>query len=358
MSDEIFWKGKRVLVTGHTGFKGSWLSVFLKKMGANVFGIALNENHPNAIYHTAKLDQIVESHIANIQDRALVASLVAEINPEICFHLAAQPLVRQAYRDPVETYATNVMGTVNILNALLNQTNLKCIINVTTDKCYQNREWYWSYREDDVLGGDDPYSSSKAASEIISKAYRKSFFERKQVGLATARAGNVIGGGDWAEDRLIPDVIRSSFNGTPIVIRHPNSIRPWQHVIEPIGGYIRLAKKLYYNPKKYSGAWNFGPNEDDCVSVLNILTHCQKHIDFSIEIDKNSTGAFKESRLLKLDSAKANQELNWSTSWNIETAICETLDWYKKERANDDMYSFMIKQINKYLCSNKCVADK
>ena len=262
-----FWVDKRVLVTGHTGFKGSWLSLWLQTLGANLMGLALEPPTTPNMFELANIGEGMKSYVADIRDFNAVEKVVSEARPEIVIHMAAQPLVRYSYQNPIETYATNVMGTVHLLEALQKQAGTKTVVNVTSDKCYENKEWVWGYREDEPMGGFDPYSNSKGCAELVTSAYRRSFFQDKGIGLASARAGNVIGGGDWAQDRLIPDILKSFQAHEPVFIRSPDATRPWQHVLEPLSGYLALAEALWNDPVQFAQAWNFGPKEEDAKPV-------------------------------------------------------------------------------------------
>jgi len=325
-----FWRSKRVLVTGHTGFKGSWLTAWLLEMGAEVHGISLPPiTQPNA-FEAMKLQSECHHHILDIRDRVHLDSLVNEIDPEVVFHMAAQPLVRESYENPLETYEVNVLGTGNLLYSLRNGKSVRSIVIVTTDKCYENKEWCWPYRETDPLGGYDPYSSSKACAEIITSSFRKSFFsERTEVGIATARAGNVIGGGDWSKDRLLPDAVRAHQEGRSLKVRYPTAIRPWQHVLVPLSGYILLAEKLWDAPTQWSEAFNFAPNEEDCISVGTLLNKFGMAWGNSLEWMSLSTNEPHEAHFLKLDSSKAKQKLGWYPVWTLTEALKNTADWYR-----------------------------
>jgi CDP-glucose 4,6-dehydratase len=343
-----FWSGKRVFLTGHTGFKGSWLVLWLNQLGAEVHGYALAPNTNPSLFLTADVaDCLVSNTLADIRDLPLLSKTIDTIQPEIVFHLAAQPLVRYSYQDPVETYSTNVMGTVNLLEAVRQTSSVKAVVNVTTDKCYENREWVWPYREDEALGGHDPYSSSKACSEIITAAYRRSFMEQQGIALATARAGNVIGGGDWSEDRLIPDFLKSLDREETLVIRSPEAIRPWQHVLEPLSGYIRLAECLAEASAKYVGSWNFGPAEEDARSVAWIVEHLASlHNSEDWRVDNNKQ--VHEANYLKLDSSKARSQLGWKPKWNLKIALDKTLQWHLAWKNGDDMRAQCLMQIQAY----------
>jgi len=321
-SDTSFWKNKKVFLTGHTGFKGSWLCLLLKELGAEVFGYALNPPTEPSLFNLCKIDNDIHSTIGDVRDFEKLKKSLLESSAEIVIHMAAQPLVRYSYQNPIETYDVNVMGTVNLLEAIRHCFTVKSVVIVTTDKCYENKEWIWSYRENEPMGGYDPYSSSKGCAELVVSAYRNSFFssDSSKPGIASARAGNVIGGGDWALDRLIPDFIKAMQNNEKIVIRSPKAIRPWQHVLEPLSGYLALAEALYYD-KKYADAWNFGPNDEDAKTVEWIVEKlCNKWgQNSSYEIDKNPN--LHEANFLKLDCSKAKQYLNWHPRWNLEKTL-------------------------------------
>ncbi len=347
--DSLFWKGKRVYVTGHTGFKGSWLCLWLQSMGAEIKGYARESlTTPNlfAVAHVAKKMQHEIGDICNITQ--LTKSIV-EFNPDILFHLAAQPLVRYSYQAPVETYQTNVMGTVHVLEAVRQCSNLKAVVNITTDKCYENKEWHWGYREDEAMGGFDPYSSSKGCSELITTAYRRSFLSDIGVGLASARAGNVIGGGDWSEDRLIPDILRAIEQNNPVIIRHPNSVRPWQHVLEPLSGYLMLAQALYSHPKKYAQGWNFGSSDEDAKPVSWIVDKMLKHWDGATwQLHPEANMQPHEAHYLKLDSSKAKAYLGWQSKLQLQQALEKVVLWHQKWLENQDMRMVCLQEIKSY----------
>lgn len=327
------YRDRRVLVTGHTGFKGSWLCLWLKEMGAKVIGYSLlPPTQPN---HFDLLNLSITSLIGDIRDRDFLVKSFQEHCPEIVFHLAAQPLVRRSYLDPVETLETNVIGTINVFEACRKTASVKAIVNITSDKCYENKEWVWGYRENDPMGGYDPYSASKGCAELVTSCYRRSFFKEDmnlqtpKVLLASARAGNVIGGGDWAEDRLIPDIMRATSNGEKVIIRNPNSVRPWQHVLEPLSGYLLLGHKLLEEKNEFAEGWNFGPNEENNITVeqiIKIIKHHWKNVDYVIETKPDNP---HEAGLLKLDCSKARSILNWKPVWNTNKAIELTTRWYK-----------------------------
>ena len=356
MIDKAFWRNKKVFVTGHTGFKGSWLCLWLHSLGAEVTGYALNPPTEPSLFELCKLHKFITSIIADIKDGESLSKAVFSANPEIIIHMAAQPLVRESYKNPVETYTTNVMGTVNVFEAVRQCKSTKSIVNVTTDKCYKNKEWPWGYRENEPMGGYDPYSSSKGCSELVTSAYRNSFFNLKDydnhgVGLASARAGNVIGGGDWAVDRLIPDCVRSLLMGEKIIIRNPNAIRPWQHVLEPLSGYLVLAQKLYKNGPRYAEGWNFGPDDNDAKPVEWIVKKmCAKWgQNSSYEIDEGEHP--HEAHYLKLDCSKAKSELGWYPKWNLEHAIDKIIEWTQAYKENKDLKELCLNQIEEYSSS-------
>jgi len=330
--DNIY-QNKNVLVTGHTGFKGSWLSLWLSEMGANVLGYALKpDTTPN---HFSLINVDIESNIYDIRNKEKLNDIFTRFQPEIVFHLAAQSLVRRSYNNPSITYETNVMGTVNVLEACRMTDSVKAIIIITSDKCYKNREWVWGYRENDPLGGYDPYSASKACAEIVTNSYLNSFFNIKKYGIthnaivASVRAGNVIGGGDWAENRLIPDIMKAVVKNEEVIIKNPRAIRPWQHVLEPLGGYLLLGQKLLEGKKDFTGAWNFAPGDDGTISVLEIVKNIKKiwnKIKYKTETNFSD---LHEANMLKLDSSKAHIKLNWKNVWNSGTTLIKTAEWYR-----------------------------
>lgn len=343
-----FWRGKRVLLTGHTGFKGSWLSLWLQAMGAELKGLALEPPTTPSLFVEANVAQGMVSQIGDIRDYDTVLKAVAEFKPEIVIHMAAQPLVRYSYKNPIETYATNVMGTVHLLEAIRQTGTTKVVVNVTTDKCYENKEWVWGYREDEPMGGFDPYSSSKGCSELVTAAYRRSYFAETSIALASARAGNVIGGGDWAEDRLVPDILRAFENNQPVVIRNPNSTRPWQHVLEPLSGYLTLAEKLWNEPKSYAEGWNFGPKDEDAKPVGWIVERmASKWGDASWRIDDGDHP--HEANYLKLDISKAKQRLSWAPRWDLDSALNQIVQWHQSWLVKADVRTLTLAQINQYI---------
>ena len=347
-----FYSGKKVLVTGHTGFKGSWLSLLLKELNANVLGYSLPPNTPLDNFVLTGLENKMTSIIGDVRNYDNLSKVFKEYNPEIVFHLAAQPLVLTSYKFPKETYDINVGGTTNILEAIRNTDSVKAGVVITTDKCYSNKEWDWGYRENEELGGYDPYSSSKAAAEIVVEGYRKSFFNpEKKLGksISSARAGNVIGGGDWADFRLVPDCIRSLEKNEAIPVRNPKAVRPWQHVLDPIGGYLLLAYKMHGN-EKYSGAWNFGPNEDSIVPVIDVVNGLIKHWGNGNVDDLSDHDAPHESGLLALDCTKAKKHLGWKPVFNLEDSLALTTEWYKNYNSMD-ISDISYLQIQKYIAA-------
>ena len=348
MSNSLsFYHGKKVLVTGHTGFKGGWLCHWLERLGAEVVGFGLAPNTEPCLFETSGVENVVESVFGDIRDLKALKEAVSNSRPDIIFHLAAQPLVRLSYADPVSTFETNVMGTVNVLEAARTLPDLKACLIITSDKCYQNNEWAYSYRENDPLGGADPYSASKGAAEVVVSSYRASFFKEPLRGIGSARAGNVIGGGDWAENRIVPDAIRSLSQGKEVRVRNPSAIRPWQHVLDPLYGYLLLGEGLASEPDKFSSAWNFGPLRSDiCVSRL-----VQMIVDDWGEGRWEQDGASgpHEAHFLRLDSTKAQNDLGWYPHLDIDLAVKMTVDWYKANLDNQDMRKMTEGQIHQFM---------
>lgn len=346
-----FWLDRSVFLTGHTGFKGGWIALWLTHMGARVHGYSLPPPTTSNFFTETRLaDRLATSTIGDIRDLAAISEAMKRSEPSVVIHMAAQPLVRKSYAAPVETFETNVMGTVNLLEAARRSETLQAIINITTDKCYENQEWIWPYREDDRLGGHDPYSNSKACAELATVAYRNSFLAQTSIKLATVRAGNVIGGGDWAEDRLIPDFLRAIDAGETLRIRSPQAIRPWQHVLEPLSGYLLLAEKLVGDDADFTEGWNFGPDDSDTKTVSWIVEHlCSKIPGSRWELE--GTPQPHEAGLLKLDSSKARSRLEWSPRWRLETALNKTIEWHLAWKEGQPMADYSIQQLDSYLAS-------
>ena len=347
MINPSFWKGKRVFVTGHTGFKGGWICLWLKHLGVEVTGYSLEPATVPSLFEAADVGEGMQSIIGDIRDHAKLSKAISESKPDVVIHMAAQPLVRYSYAQPVETYEVNVMGTVHLLEGVRSTPSVKAVVNVTTDKCYENREWVWGYRENEAMGGVDPYSSSKGCAELVTSAYRQSFFEPAGIALASVRAGNVIGGGDWATDRLIPDFLRAMDAGETLNIRSPQAVRPWQHVLEPLSGYLMLAEQLYSNGSSFAEGWNFGPSDDDSRTVSWIIERmAEMRKDINWQCDE--APQLHEANLLKLDSSKARGQLNWQPLWRLQTALQKTLEWHEAWRNAEDMRAVSLAQINDY----------
>jgi len=342
-----FWHGKRVLLTGHTGFKGSWLALWLQQLGAEVFGIALAPNTLPNLFELAHVKSGMNSHFCDIRDVSRLLQIVRDTRPEIVFHLAAQSLVRPSYHDPLATYATNIMGTANLLDAVRGLDSIKVAVMVTTDKVYYNNEWIYPYRENDVLGGYDPYSASKAASEIVIASYRDAYLKEQGVAVATARAGNVIGGGDWSEDRLIPDAVRSWQAATPLEIRRPQAIRPWQHVLEPLHGYLTLAQKLWHTPE-LAGAYNFGPYTHEAATVREVIEQARSGFGRGDVIYGYGNSGLHEAAWLSVENAKAREMLNIRPKWALVETVHRTMIWYKAQEQGADARSLCESEIAAY----------
>ena len=347
--DTSFWQGRKVFLTGHTGFKGSWMSLWLKQLGAEVTGYSLDPPTSASIFHDVNVEKSLKQHIhGDINDLELLTESMQSSQPEIVIHMAAQSLVRDSYDNPVNTYKTNVIGTVNLFESIRKTSSVNVVLNITTDKCYENKEWPWGYRENDPMGGYDPYSSSKGCSELVSSAYQRSFFEESGVALATARAGNVIGGGDWAVDRIVPDAMRAFMNGQSLLVRNPKSVRPLQHVLEPLSGYLLLCQQLFNNPKDYASAWNFGPSDKDAqpVSFLaDTMTHSWGN---NAEWHTDDSSHPHEAFYLKLDCSKSRSVLKFESIWGLDRALYETVKWYKAWHNQKDINEFTLHQIELY----------
>jgi len=342
-----FFKNKKVLITGHTGFKGTWLSKILIDFGADVTGYSLSPLMKENLFNISKVEKEINSVIGDVRDLTKMQKVFSEVNPEIVFHLAAQPLVRESYKNPIYTFETNIMGTVNVLECVRKSDSVKSFLNITTDKVYYNNEWEWGYRENERLEGFDPYSNSKSCSELVTHSYKNSFFSDTNVAISTARAGNVIGGGDFSVDRIIPDCVRAGLNQKEIIVRNPNSIRPYQHVLEPLNAYLQIIKKQYEDIK-YSDSYNVGPNEDDCITTSQLVTRfCEiwgEGLKWRSEFDNGP----HESSFLKLDCSKIKRTLNWKPHWNIDEALKKTIDWTKCYRSNADVEKCMTTQIKEF----------
>ena len=343
-----FWRGKRVFLTGHTGFKGGWLALWLQRLGAQVTGIALTPNTFPNLFELAHVETGMTSHICDICDASNVMQIVRDARPEVIFHLAAQPLVRASYREPLATYATNVMGTANVLEALRGLDTVKVAVMITTDKVYRNNEWLYPYRESDTLGGHDPYSASKAASEIVIASYRDAYLQKQGVAVATARAGNVIGGGDWSEDRLIPDAVRAWQTDAPLEIRRPQAIRPWQHVLEPLNGYLALAEKIWHRPD-LAGAYNFGPYAHEAATVREVVEQARTAFGTGQTVFGEENAGPHEAGLLILETAKASEKLGVSPRWSLVETVQRTMSWYLAQKQGADARSLCESEIGAYV---------
>lgn len=348
-----FWQGKRIFLTGHTGFKGGWLSLWLQQLGAVVTGYALQPPTKPSLFEVSNVGQGMRSIIGDVCDADSLKRVMSDARPEIVIHMAAQPLVRYSYANPVETYATNVMGTVHLLEAVRATPGVRSVVNVTSDKCYENKEWLWGYRENEPMGGYDPYSNSKGCAELVTAAYRNSYFNPEKhaehgVSIATARAGNVIGGGDWALDRLIPDMLRAIGRGEAVLIRNPGAIRPWQHVLEPLSGYLMLAERLYVQGPAYAEGWNFGPHEADAKPVKWIIERITQAWGQGAPWKLDSVPQPHEATYLKLDWSKARARLDWHPRWNIGQTIEKIVEWHKACDQGADMRQMTLAQIDIY----------
>lgn len=345
-----FWNQKRVFVTGHTGFKGGWLVTWLLEMGAQVMGYALKPDTDPSYFVLCGLEDRLRSVIGDVREKDALQNAMQSHQPEIVFHLAAQSIVRRSYSDPVRTFATNVIGTVHLLDVVRAVPSVHAVVIVTSDKCYENREWVWGYREDEPIGGRDPYSASKGCAELATAAYRRSFFQGvgRRVGVATVRAGNVIGGGDWGEDRLVPDAVRALGNQEPLLVRNPQAVRPWQHVLEPLAGYLMLAERLYKEGEKWAGAWNFGPEDKDVRPVRWLVERITEMWGNSASWKIDQGNNPYEAHYLKLDCSKAKSKLGWYPQWDLELSLEKTVNWYKAYFNHEDMLNITINQIHSY----------
>jgi CDP-glucose 4,6-dehydratase len=343
-----FWQGKRVFLTGHTGFKGSWLSLWLQNLGTELTGYALAPPTQPSLFEIANVGNEMLSVIGDIRNPSELRSAMQAAQPEIVIHMAAQALVRQSYLDPLETYATNVMGTVHLLEAVRQTPGVKAVVIVTSDKCYENKEWEWGYRENEPMGGHDPYSSSKGCAELVASAYRRSFLQSQGVAVATARAGNVIGGGDWAADRLIPDVLRAFKRNQPVVIRNPHATRPWQHVLEPLSGYLTLAEHLFEHGAEFAEGWNFGPHDHDARPVQWIVEELVGRWGQGARFELDAGTHPHEAHFLKLDISKAKARLRWAPRWTVAFSLGKVVEWHNALAANEDMRAFTLEQISSY----------
>lgn len=351
--NRAFWQGKRVLVTGHTGFKGCWLSLWLQALGAHVVGYALSPPTQPSLFEIAHVADDMVSILGDVRDLNYLQAVMAEHQPEIVIHMAAQPLVRYSYEHPVETFSTNVLGTVNVLEAVRRTGGVRVLVCITSDKCYENKEWVWGYREEDRLGGHDPYSSSKGCAELVISAYRRSYFpperyEEHGVALASTRAGNVIGGGDWAQDRLIPDIMRAILENRPVIIRNPNAIRPWQHVLEPLNGYLCLAERLWSDGPRFAQAWNFGPDSANAKTVGWIVDYLTRQWGEGARWELDGSEHPHEDTFLKLDCSKAHSLLGWAPKLSLATALEWIIEWYRGYRQQADMRTLTEAQIERF----------
>lgn len=341
-----FWRGRRVLITGHTGFKGCWMSAWLVKMGSIVTGLSLDPQTNPAMFDLLGLKSHMTSRIGDIRDVEVVQKAVNAAEPEIIIHMAAQALVRRSYEEPIETFQTNVMGTAHVLEAARESSGLKAVVVVTSDKCYENREWSWGYRENDAMGGHDPYSASKGCAELVTASYQRSFGD--DTCIASVRAGNVIGGGDWSTDRLIPDVVRAITEDKAVAIRNPGAIRPWQHVLEPISGYLVLAERLFLQGSRFVGAWNFGPNISDTLPVSEVVSAIAEKLGSRTPWNFDDQNHPHEAHCLRLDISKAVGELGYQPSLPLDTALDWTAEWYRACSSSEDMFEITLQQIERF----------
>jgi CDP-glucose 4,6-dehydratase len=340
-----FWNGRRVLITGHSGFKGGWLSLLLQREGADVAGLSLPPETDPSLFHTARVDGAVESRFGDIRSAEFVNETISELEPEVVFHLAAQALVRRGYADPAGTFATNVLGTVNVFEAVRRTPSVRAVVNITSDKCYENREAIWAYREYDPMGGSDPYSSSKGCAELVARAYRRSFF--KDTPLVSARAGNVLGGGDWSQDRLVPDCIRAFQRNEQVLVRNPESLRPWQHVLDPLSGYMLVAEQMLSGQNLEAG-YNFGPSGEQIHQVAEVVSAVVRRWGGGASWARDPKPPLPESNLLLLDSTLARRTLGWRPRLDFEECIEWTIEWYQRQLSGEDMHTFTYRQIEQY----------
>jgi len=361
--NSFFWRGKRVLITGHTGFKGSWLSLWLQSLGAKVIGYALAPPTNPSLFELAEVAQGMISVLGDVRDSVKLHAVFTEHRPEIVIHMAAQPLVRHSYESPVETYSTNVMGTVHLLEAVRHTVGVKAVVVVTSDKCYENREWFWGYRESEPMGGFDPYSNSKGCAELVTAAFRSSFFNAHNyfqhgVAIATARAGNVIGGGDWAQDRLVPDVLAAFEEKRIVDIRNPNAIRPWQHVLEPLSGYLTLAERLVEQGPPFGEAWNFGPNDEDAKPVRWIVEQMAALWGANAQWQVGSGEHPHEAHYLKLDISKARARLDWHPTLSLQESLELIIEWAKRRQMGENMREVTLAQMQAYQARTRSLRNK
>ena len=351
--EKTFWKNKKILITGHTGFKGSWLAIWLQELGANVVGFSKSIPTKPSLYELAHVDDGMLSIIGNVNDLDKLTEVINEQKPDIIIHMAAQSLVQESYKDPIDTYTTNIIGTINIMQAIRSVDSVRVLINVTSDKCYENMNLERGYNENDPIGGFDPYSSSKSCAELVTSSFRNSFFnpeeyEKHRTAIASVRAGNVIGGGDWAKNRIIPDIMKGILKKTTVKIRNPNAIRPWQFVLEPLSGYLLLAEKLWSNRKEFSEAWNFGPDYNDITVVSDLIKKISKLWNTEIRLEYSKEGFNYESNILKLDCTKAKQKLGWRPKTNLDSGLKYVVEWYKEYELGSNMKKITRNQIKEF----------
>ena len=351
-SDNSFWPDKKVIITGHTGFKGSWLALWLSDLDAKVTGYALDPVTDPNLFSVLDFEKSIIDHRGDIRDLSALERVIKSAKPEIIVHMAAQPLVRESYKDPVGTYATNVMGTVNLMEAARTCDSVRVILVVTSDKCYENEEIEYGYREIDPMGGHDPYSSSKGCAELVTSAFRRSFFEEgSAVAVGSARAGNVIGGGDWAPDRIVPDAMHAFSGKETLKVRNPGAVRPWQHVLEPLSGYMTLCEKMWDQPSEFSEGWNFGPEDESVRTVEEVTIRMSDLWGDHVALEKSNSSHLHEATLLKLNITKAKEKLGWTPKWDLDTALQKTVSWYKSYYNGENMLEMSLKQIEEYRAS-------